>query len=529
MQFGEKWKIMIAKSMKGSSDCAGKCRYVSYAFAGLLFGLVSIGIRAGTFFVDSAAGNDRNSGATKASAWKTVPGMAGAISWGAISESNKIQPGTTIEIKAGSRFVGKRWTIDKIYYAPGTAAAPTTIRVSGEWGSGNVVIDGRGAAVPKWNGGVQITDMSYIIISGADNIRRLEIKNFSGHSNILHYNGSETSRGVGNQLKWFDCHHSTEYCANNIWQDDLLYEDGLAHHNGALEGEPIPKSGTGVLMGGASDATGDRNVIRRVSAYKNGLGAKANDGSVSFGFQVTGGKDTLFEDCEAYENGRDGFDAGRADNKGDASMKFLNSSSYKNKEDGFGLNAGPIGQVSAIHINSIASYNGQANWTIYDGAKVEIYHAAGRASNANFHAFVSNPGWPSPKIKIRNSYFSAIPGGKQIQYYNASKNGFPIIDSDFNSWIPGISDREIFDDHFNGSYISRPSWMGQHDRIGIKHLEAILNLIGENWRIPKSIKPLRNSGIYLNSPNGVNFDRYGNARANPPDVGPFAARKLVGK
>ena len=510
-----------AKSINGSSNLASRYRYVSLAFAALLFGLLPLEISAGTFYVDSATGSDRNSGLTKTSAWKSIPGMDGANRWGTFNSENKVPAGTTIEIKAGALFSGKRWVIDKTFFQSGTTTSPVTIRVSASWGSGNVVIDGRGAVVPKWLGGVQITELNYIVIAGADALRRIEIKNYLAHANILHYNRSNNGAAVGNQLKWFDCHHSSNYCVDNSWQDNLLYEDGIAHDNGALEGD-IAKQGTGIIMGDVNDATGKNNIVRRVISYRNGSNSRSNDDSMSFGFQITGGEGTQFESCEAFENGRDGFDAGRVDNSGDASMTFINTYSHDNHEDGFGLSSGPTGNVRAIHINTIASNNGQANWTVYDGAHIEIYHAAALASAANFHTFRTYPDWPAANIKIRNSYLSTSAGAVQIKYYKLVENGNSKFDSDYNVWVPNAFDKEFFDNYKLSNYSIPPNWRGTHDKFGIAFLEEILSLSAQNPGITKNGRKIRNRGIYLSSPNGVNIDRHGIARAHFPSIGPFS-------
>ncbi len=476
-----------------------------------------------TFYVDPAVGNDTNAGSSQSAPWKSVPGMTGASSWGSFSSGNKVPAGTVIEIKAGATFSGKRWLIDSTYYQSGTASSPITIRVSPSWGSGNVVIDGRGASVPTWNGGIQVTNMNYIIVTGVNGTRRIEIKNYSAHAGIMHYSsGGGSTRGTGNQLKWFECHHSAKYCASNVWQDSLLYEDGIAHDNGALEGGGTPTNGTGIIMGDAADATGNNNIIRRVVSYDNGKGARTNDGSVSFGFHITGGVNTIFDSCEAYGNGRDGFDGGRADNAGNASMTFINSYSHDNREDGFGLNSGPTGNVTAIHINTIAARNGQANWTVYDGAHIELYHSAGRASSANFHAFSSYSGWPKPTLKLRNSYFSTS-GSVQIQYYNPGPNGYPVFDSNYNLWVPGSANSEKVDNATAATYASPPSWKGANDKFGTTYTQAFISIATDNYRLADNTGPANNVGTYLTAPAGVNVDRNGVARSNPPDIGPFGS------
>lgn len=203
-------------------------------------------------------------------------------------------------------------------------------------------------------------------------------------------------------------------------------------------------------------------------------------------------------------------------------MTFLNSYSHDNREDGFGLNSGPTGNVTAIHINGVATRNGQANWTVYDGAHIEIYHSVGRASSAaNFHAFSSFSSWPKPTIKIRNTYLSVQSGSTQIQYYNPATLGYPIFDSNYNLWVPNAANTEAFDDDTGRNYTNPPAWKGANDKFGVAYTQAFVNLAGDNYRLADSTGPANNVGIYLTSPTGVNIDRDGVARSNPPDIGPF--------
>jgi hypothetical protein len=338
-----------------------------YRAAFIIVGLLGAAVaQSATYYVDPVMGNNANAGTSQTVAWRTIPGWSGSTSHGPFNSSNKVPVGTVIELKAGSQLNGGRLLVDGTYYAlPASDAQRIRIQVSTTWGSGNFVIDGRGASVPQWNGGVQVTNISYVTIAGADASRRIEIKNYAGHSGILYYrSGTGSARSVGNQLLWFDVHHNSNYCVNTTWQDGMLIQDGFARDCGAIEGGASrPASGAGVIIGDVADAGGANNVVRRVKAYRNAVGAARNDGSIAFGFQHTGAMNLLFDSCEAYGNGRDGFDGGRADNAGDSSATFVNSYSHDNGEDGFALNSGPTGTVVARHINSIATRNGQANWT----------------------------------------------------------------------------------------------------------------------------------------------------------------------
>jgi hypothetical protein len=462
-----------------------------------------------TYYVDPAVGSDANAGTAQAAPWKTVPGMSGASSWGAVTSGNKVAAGTMIEVKAGSTFTGKRWLIDTTYYATGTATARTTIRVSPTWGTGNVVVDGTGVSVPQYNGGVQISSgINYLTISGADATKLIEIRKYNGHAGILWYQ-SPGGRAKFNEFIWFDVHHNTSAGFGNDWQDNMLVQDGLAHDNV-----------TGLLIGDADDAGGSNNVYRRVKAYNNGVGAQQNDGSLSIGFQQTGSVNALFDTCEAYGNGRDGFDGGRADNAGDSSVTFLNSYSHDNGEDGFGLNSGPSGNVVAKHINTIAARTKQANWTTYDGAHLEIYNSVGIGSPYNFHAFASYSGWPVPTHKIRNSYLRVLSGARQIHYYNQGA-GYPTFDSDYNIWAPNAANSEAWDDDGTGkTYSAPPSWKGAHDKIGIANVQAFVNTATDDYHVA-STGPAVNAGVYITTPSEVLTDRGGLLRPNPPDIGVY--------
>jgi hypothetical protein len=486
---------------------------------------------ATTYFVDPASGNDANAGTSQSAPWKTVPGMSGASSWGAISSGNKVPAATTIEIKAGSTFTGKRWLIDTTYYQAGTSTGRTTIRVSPTWGSGNVVLDGSGASVPAYNGGVQISsDMHYITLTGVDSTRRIEIKNYSGHAGILLYHrGGPSTRAKWNEFKWFDVHHNSTNGIATDWQDNSLLQDGLTHHNGAVEGGGASTNGAGALIGDAADAGGSNNIIRRVKAYSNGINARPNDGSTSIGFQQTGSVNLLFDSCEAYGNGRDGFDGGRADNAGDSSVTFVNTYSHDNGEDGFGLNSGPTGNVVAKHVNTIAARNKQANWTTYDGAHLEVYNSVGIGAPYNFHAFASYSGWPVPTIKIRNSYLGVLSGGRQVHYYNQQAAGYPKFDSNYNIWVPNASNSEAWDDDGTGkTYAAPPSWRGAQDKIGIANVQAFINFGNDDFHLA-SVGPAVKAGESLSLLGTLlgslldllSKDKDGKTRTSPPDIGAY--------
>ena len=494
------------------------------ACIGVLFALalsISGQVWAAAYFVDPVTGSDANAGTSQSAPWKSAPGMSGATAWGSVTSGNKVAAGSTIDIKAGSTFTGKRWLIDTTYYQSGTSTSRTTIRVSPNWGSGNVIVSGSGAAVPAYSGGVQISsNMNYLTLTGVDATRRIEIKNYSGHAGVLLYQGGgPSSRANWNEFKWFDVHNNSSNGIVTDWQDNLLVQDGLTHNNGAVEGAGVGKDGAGMLIGDASDAGGANNIIRRVTSYSNGAAASQNDGSIAIGFQQTGAMNLLFDSCEAYGNGRDGFDGGRADNAGDSSVIFLNDYSHDNGEDGFGLNAGPTGNVVAKHFNTISVRNRQSNWNTYDGAHLELYNVVGIGTSVNFSAFASYAGWPVPTIKIRNSYLR-VSSGQQIQYYNTPA-GWPPFDSDYNIWAPNAGNTEKWDNATSASYASPPAWKGVHDKVGIANVQAFVNTATDDYHLANSTGTANKAGLYITTPTQALTDRAGIVRSNPPDIGVY--------
>lgn len=478
-----------------------------------------------TFFVDPSAGNDSNAGTSQGTAWATLPGWGSTTTHGAFTSSNKIPVGSIIEIKAGTTLTGQRWVLNSTYFAqPANNAQRVTIQVSSSWGSGNFVINGLGASVPAFNAGIQQVGLSYITITGADATRRFEFKNYPSEG-FLWYQGSGTEgnsvRDHGNILAWFDCHHHVNHGIDAIWQEGYLLQDGLAHDCGAIEGNPAGKA-SGIILGSTADAAGENGIVRRVRGYSNGTAATQNDGSVSFGIQQTGGKNLRYEDCEWDHNGRDGSDNGRADNAGNSDIVFVNNFSHDNGEDGFGLNSGPTGTVTAKHINTIACRNGEANWTVYDGAHIELYNCIG-FGGAMFDAFVSTPAFaPNPTIKTRNCYFRT--SGTMARYYQPT-NGRPQYDSDYCLWVPNTANSQTFDDDVGSTFASpiTAGWTrGAHDHTGIAFAQAFVNTAADNYHLADSTGPCNNNGLDLgNVPVGTNTDKDGITRSSPPDIGPY--------
>src|SRR4051794_3243724 len=88
---------------------------------------ISEQVWAAGYFVDPVTGSDSNAGTSQSAPWKSIPGMSGATAWGSVTSGNKVPAGSSIDIKAGSIFTGKRWLVDTTYYQSGTSTNRTTI------------------------------------------------------------------------------------------------------------------------------------------------------------------------------------------------------------------------------------------------------------------------------------------------------------------------------------------------------------------------------------------------------------------
>jgi hypothetical protein len=99
------------KTQTGATAPASCFHLGIFAVTGFVL-CASAPVWAAAYFVDPVSGSDSNPGTSQTSPWRTVPGMSGATSWGSINSGSKVPAGSTIDIKAGSVFAGKRWVID---------------------------------------------------------------------------------------------------------------------------------------------------------------------------------------------------------------------------------------------------------------------------------------------------------------------------------------------------------------------------------------------------------------------------------
>ena len=118
---------------------------------------------AATYYIDFDNGNDTNSGLTRTSALKTIPGTVTSStidtstitylnsSWGPFSTASKVPPGTVFKLKRGTAYSiqdgGYIW-IRSDHYQPATASNPIKFEADLEWGTGPVTFDGQGMSIP---------------------------------------------------------------------------------------------------------------------------------------------------------------------------------------------------------------------------------------------------------------------------------------------------------------------------------------------------------------------------------------------
>mgnify|MGYP003694104777 CR=1 FL=1 len=107
------------------------------------------------------------------------------------------------------------------------------------------------------------------------------------------------------------------------------------------------------------------------------------------GFGVYGSTGITFLRCRAHGNRRDGFDFGTTSNTHDASATILNSQTYDNGEDGFGMSGGTAGTTTFTVINSVAFNNAGSGAQIYNGVTATLYHNVFH-HNANASNFSGN-------------------------------------------------------------------------------------------------------------------------------------------
>lgn len=497
--------------------------------------------RATNYYVDPTSGNDANAGVSQTAAWKTIPGMRTADdsgflqgAWGAISPSNPIKAGDSIEIKAGTAITkasGGRLQIDATYYQDGTSANPIVIRVSANWGDGTFLYDGNGIYIPRYYPLVAIDRRDYIQLRGANPNRRFVIKNAAGGGWGIMIDGSlySSKKQVGIVLDYLELANNLYGGSSISYSDDWTISNSVSHDNGEI----------GFDTGALNDTNANNGMYSDDEAYRNGM--TVDSSGIAHGFGLYGSTDITFLRCTSHDNGRDGFDFGTSTNTNSSSATVINSSSYGNGEDGFGANGGTEGTQKFNYVNTIAFNNGSSGWNIYDGAQVRIYHSIAH-SNGEDPGFGGNiktyteEGFLPTIISLRNNIFYKPKKFAQIGSYR-SLGGQPIVSSDNNLYIPRLSDSEVAFDIPWGTqpdYSAPPVFIGSSDRLGTSYDPGFVkggdtsNFAANDYRLAGTMRSAINSGAPIASiaveaklSDALAKDRDGNIRNSPPDIGPY--------
>ncbi len=530
---------MCHSTVAGNQDF--RCRARSVLNAGVLtvivtlgFVLPSAGALAATYYVDPSSGNDTNPGTSQSSAWKTIPGTrttsdSGFLrnAWGSISSGNKISAGDTIYLKAGTSHTsanGGRIVMDSTFYNNGTSGSPIKVLVSPTWGSGNFTVDGSGISIPTYFGLVY-TRISYLTLSGASASRRLVVKDGSvseGYNVLIYGKSGAHTKGV--RLEYADISNGPLGNVGVGYSDGGVIKNALIHN----------ASQSGIHLGLAADIPNYGWLLEDLDIYDNGLTSSGTE-NLPHGLQIVGSFDVTVRRVKSHGNRRDGFDFGTAayNNAGSMSAIVIDSASYNNGEDGFGVNGG-TGSVDVDYVNVIAFNNSVSGWQIYDGPNIGIYHSVAHSngSNPSFGGNIltyTDGGYPPPKITLRNNIFYKPKKFAQIGSYN-SPGGNPIISSDYNIYVPRSSDSEIgFDFPWgtNRNYSNPPSFIGPNDKLGMAYDPGFVsststtNMNANNYHLSSAGSIAVNAGVSLSGVALVGNDRDGKARGESPDIGAY--------
>jgi hypothetical protein len=493
-------------------------------------------VRAATYYVDSAAGNDGNPGISQTSAWRNIPGTYKTDNSGFVSASGwvKLKAGDTILVKSGSAF-GSRLVIDSNWYENGTPDGRIRIVRDASWGSGGVIFDGGGITQGNWDGTVHITRVNHVDFDGSEPGGIL-IKNAKGRGFVAS-GASESDKMVGLTVRNMKLFNNTGFNVVLQRQDSFLIEN--------VEVDGNKRDSTGGFYIGDQSYGCSNGILRNCRSYNNGAspGSQAGGTDGRIGFWVTNSVNITFEGCVANDNAGDGFDGGVVGNPASTvsnNLKFINCLAYNNY-DGFGANLDDIaGEAKFWYINCIAR-NNQRGWSIYSGPTVYVYNSLAASNKVNGFfldtfdgVFSRRSTRPGTIVHIKNT----IMYGNPIDVYSGNAQDLG-IQFDYNLYDQGPGGNTIiaWDGYRNGPAYSHSgtqnigAWrasFGQDANSGDSAEGKYCNFIGadrNNYHLSKTSAG-RGAGVNLSAqwPAGVSTaDRNGVARPEGAwDIGPYS-------
>lgn len=496
----------------------------------VIFWILIVGVEshAAIYFVDLDAGNDSNNGTSTSTPWLNLPGTRN-VGDTAYLNTQSIAAGDTIYIKAGTTHnssKGGRILIDSTYYNNGTSGNYISIQVSDTWGSGNVTINGTGITVPTYWGLISIYSRSYITIQGTST-NRLVVQNSSQMG--LQATGTSGTHTTGLKLRYMDFNTNSGYSGCDFaWSNNFEVRDCTASFN----------QYKGFSSGADNDESCDSGKYYDCISHDNGQAG--GSGASLHGFGLYAGTNMEYWRCEAYNNGRDGFDFGTTSNTNNVSVKVVNCLSHNNGEDGFALNGGPSGQRTGYYINCISYNNGAGGFMFYSGGVTAyVYHCLAASNSSNLQAYDEDTGSNDVVVYLKNTllYKNTSLYGNIRGYYSYHPLGTKFyMDYNMYNQLTAATFATIVENSvyytFNYNGPSRPTGWNHEanaflpntslddDHSGWNQDPAFLNFTTHDFH-PTSSSWSVGRGIYISDVVEAQTDKDGRPRSNPPTIGPY--------
>jgi len=313
------------------------------------------------YYVDPANGNDTNDGKSQSTAWKTIPGTWKRdgtdylnTAWGAITKTNKLQPGDTVYLKGGEvQAEGAIWTCSGTesprrctgpvsnpigFYEHGTASNPIRIMVHPTWGAGDFTFSFSNASVNPFPGTYLFyVRTDYLWLEGANSNRRIKLSNCDAGPtySLLGFAGRRDTNQLirGSVARYLDvdgsqnnaaCHGIDFSTASNYILADSITHD---HTTNWTSGNPDC-----VTSGGFNDNPTNYGMIVDTEAY-----------GCSDGFGSFAAANLKYLRVKSHDNvsvvSKRGFNAGGIDGDATSNVSFFDSIGYNNGNYAFGFSA----------------------------------------------------------------------------------------------------------------------------------------------------------------------------------------------
>jgi hypothetical protein len=486
------------------------------------------------YYVDFDNGNDSNNGTSTSNAWLNLPGTRRKDDTGFLTNNWAIiKAGDTIYIKGGTihnSSRGGRISINPTYYNNGTAENYVSIQVSNSWGSGNVAIDGTEITLPKWTPLFYIDARSYIEVKGFSTSSQIMIQNSTGPA--FQAVGRMGAHQLGIKLRYMQFNFSSSVSHNTAcdfsYSDNFEVRDCVASYNDHL----------GFSVGGINDQNCDGGKFYDCIAHHNGQSAQCTPNhETCHGFGLFGCTNMEYWRCISYNNSLRGFDFGTASNTNLVTAKLIDCTAYNNGEDGFaasGVNLGyPIATV--YWINCISYNNNETGFHIYEGVTGYMYHCVSYG-NKHYGLYCSGPmSMAGTTVYMGNCILSnngrspvcayLIPNLALHFQNNLYERGTSALDY-LILWNYGRSENQRNYTWTGENNLSKwksemsPNDADSHDSVGDGWQSKFVNPATADFHLGATSNCI-NAGVYLSSPAGIQIDRDGNSRGNPPSIGAY--------